>query len=51
MFKKEDLLKYERAICQKNYASEGSSACQFSVQSKMFVAEVLTFGTKGLYAT
>jgi len=51
MFKKEDLLKYERAICQKNYASEGSRACQFSIQNIMSVAEVLTSGTKELYAT
>lgn len=34
MFNKEDLLKYERTFCQKNYASEGSNACQLSVQSK-----------------
>lgn len=51
MFKKEDLLKYKRAICQKNYVSVGRSACQFLIQSKMSVAEVLTSGTKGLYAT
>lgn len=46
MFKKKDLLKYKKAICQKNYVSEGSSACQFLIQSKMSVAEV--FWNKGI---